>query len=64
MSVMPRTDTERPPNQQDRVTEPGDFEDEPRNFESPGRGITLDDDTAASYSEMDDPDINTHGSER
>ena len=57
-----RTD-ESPPRQQDRDSEPvGRSSDELRSFETDSRSASGDPDTGDAWT--DDPDINTHGSER
>jgi hypothetical protein len=63
MTAMPTRSDESPPRQQDRVAEPGRApRDELRNFETDPPLATGKDDTGAAW--VDDPDINTHGSER
>jgi hypothetical protein len=66
MPAMHTKDSESPPPRPDRGGEPGrGFEDEPRNFESIG-GVTAQKYDARGPHDlaMDDPDINTQGSER
>jgi hypothetical protein len=62
---MRMKDGESPPTEHDRVSEPGRrFQDEPRHFESAASATAQNDDTGPTDFDMDDPDINTHGSER
>ena len=56
-----RTD-ESPPRQQDRDSEPTAWNDELRSFETDAGSASGDPDTGGAWT--DDPDINTHGSER
>jgi len=59
---MPTRTDESPSRQQDRVPRPAREHDEPRNFEADAGPATGDSDTVRAWT--DDPDINTHGSER
>jgi hypothetical protein len=61
---MPTKDGESPSNQPAHISEPGGFQDEPRHLESAAPQTAQNDDTSAADFDMDDPDINTHGSER
>jgi hypothetical protein len=60
--MHPRSD-ESPPPQHDPASERArEGVEEPRNFETGVEQRTADPDTGAAWT--DDPDINTHGSER
>ena len=64
---MPTRTQETPARQQDRAPRPGSRpKDEPRNLETPAGWIDGNPDSRAEVEDrpIEDPDINTHGSER
>jgi hypothetical protein len=62
-AAMPTRTDEGPSRQQDRDSDPSRrSNDELRNFETDGGAVSGDSDSGGAWT--DDPDINTHGSER